>query len=329
MYRNLFRTTLLVAAIAIILAACAAPIPTSAPATEQPMVSQVPTKSSTATEIPPTNTLVPTVTQTVLGAIADRIAFQSNRRDGNNEIYVMNGDGTGLTNLTNNPADDIEPAWSPDGSRITFWTNQDGNHEIYVMNADGSDQTNVTKNPADDAQPSWSPDGKKIVFTSNRDGNYDIFAMNADGSAQTNLTNNPADDELPDWSPDGTKIAFASEPGGIRVMNSDGSNPTLLHAGPNAFPKWSPDGEKIAFWNNEDGNPEVYVMDADGNNAINLTNNPADDVVYGWSSDGTQIAFDSDRGNNRDIYVINLDGSGLTRLTDDPAYDGAPSLLQP
>jgi TolB protein len=70
-------------------------------------------------------------------------------------------------------------------------------------------------------------------------------------------------------------------------------------------------------------------MDADGKNPTNLTNNPADDVVYSWSADGTQIAFDSDRNNNRDIYIMNVDGSGLTRLTDNPAYDGAPALEQP
>jgi Tol biopolymer transport system component len=325
MYHNLFRTALLFAAMAVILAACGAPIPTLAPATKASTATEA---LSAPTEMAQTNTPESTTTQVVLSVIADRIAFQSNR-DGNNEIYVMNGDRSRLTNLTNNPADDIEPAWSPDGSRIAFWTNRDGNHEIYVMNADGSDQTNLTDNPAEDAQPSWSPDGKKIVFTSDRDGNHEIYIMNADGSGQINLTKNPAGDELPDWSPDGAKIVFASDPGGIRVMNADGSNPTLLEAGPNAFPKWSPDGEKIAFWSNKDGNAEVYVMDTNGSNVINLTNNPADDVVFGWSSDGMQIAFDSDRGNNRDIYVINLDGSGLTRLTDDQAYDGAPSLGQP
>ncbi len=62
---------------------------------------------------------------------------------------------------------------------------------------------------------------------------------------------------------------------------------------------------------------------------IDLTNNPADDGVWGWSADGTQIAFDSDRNNNRDIYVMKADGSSLTRLTDNPANDAAPALVQP
>src|SRR5262245_49125199 len=69
-----------------------------------------------------------------------RIAFTS-KRDGNNEIYVMNADGSGQTNLTNNPASDAGPAWSPDGRQIAFGSFRDGNGEIYVMNADGSGQT--------------------------------------------------------------------------------------------------------------------------------------------------------------------------------------------
>ena len=226
MSTKLFRITLLFTALAMILVACAAPTTTPASA-----------NTPAITAILPTNPPKPTTAQSALGVIAGRIAFYSNR-DGNNEIYVMNGDGSGLNNLTNNPADDYEPAWSPDGKKIAFWSNRDGNNEVYVMNADGSDQTNLTNNPADDGGAStfWSPDGKKIVFASDRDGNRDVFVMNADGTNPTNLTNNPAADDLPAWSPDGAKIAFTSDRGGIYVMNSDGSNQTLLHKGGDAFP---------------------------------------------------------------------------------------------
>jgi type II secretory pathway pseudopilin PulG len=129
-------------------------------------------------------------------AQAGRIAFISDR-DGNDEIYVMNADGSGVTRLTNNPAYDGWPAWSPDGRRIAFASNRDGNPEIYVMNADGSGVTRLTNNPADDWAPSWSPDGRRIIFVSNRDGNYEIYVMNSDGSGVTRLTNNPARDVWP------------------------------------------------------------------------------------------------------------------------------------
>jgi len=83
-----------------------------------------------------------------------QIAFQSNR-DGNQEIYVMDADGKNQRRLTNNPAEDGYPAWSPDGQRIAFGTYRDGNWEVYVMDADGENPRNLTDHPADDMFPDW------------------------------------------------------------------------------------------------------------------------------------------------------------------------------
>ncbi len=85
-----------------------------------------------------------------------QIAFHSNR-DGNEEIYVMNADGSGLTRLTDHPAADGSVAWSPDGSRIAFRSGRDGNADVYVMNADGSGVTRLTDNLAFDRRPAYSP----------------------------------------------------------------------------------------------------------------------------------------------------------------------------
>ena len=71
----------------------------------------------------------------------------------------MDADGSNQTRLTNNPASDAQPAWSPDGTKIAFNSDRDGNFEVYVMDADGSNQTRLTNNPADDGGPAWSPDG--------------------------------------------------------------------------------------------------------------------------------------------------------------------------
>ena len=171
-----------------------------------------------------------------------KILFAGNA-DGNSEIYVVNADGSGLVNVTNSPAADDRPVWSPDGTKIAFHSNRDGNYEIYAMNADGSGPTRLTDDPGSDIGPVWSPDGSKIAFESDRDGNREIYVMNADGSGVRNLTNNPAVDQGAAWSPDGSKIAFTS----LR-----------------------------------DGNWEVYVMNADGSGARNLTNNPANDLQPAW-----------------------------------------------
>ncbi|GIS68178.1 MAG: hypothetical protein CM1200mP7_1270 [Chloroflexota bacterium] len=76
----------------------------------------------------------------------------------------MNADGSNLTNLTNNAADDTRPSWSPGGTKIVFYTTRDDAGEIYVMNADGSNLTNLTNNAAADDYPSWSPEEQKLFF---------------------------------------------------------------------------------------------------------------------------------------------------------------------
>src|SRR2546426_407431 len=103
-----------------------------------------------------------------------KIAFDSNR-DGNEEIYVINPDGTGETRLTNNPASDFSPTWSPDGTKIAFVSFRDGFSAIYIMNADGTGQTRITNNPEGDSEPDWSPNGTKIAFAKTHAGNIQIY----------------------------------------------------------------------------------------------------------------------------------------------------------
>jgi Zn finger protein HypA/HybF involved in hydrogenase expression len=259
--------------------------------------------------------------------LTGHIAFVSDR-DGNYEIYVMNADGSQPKNLTQNPADDFSPAWSPDGRYIAFFSERDGNYEIYVMNADGSQPKNLTQNLAADYSPAWSPDGQHIAFQTERDGNYEIYVMNADGSQPKNLTQNPAAEWSPAWSPDGQHIAFSSNRDGnyeIYIMNADGSQPKNLtqNSIDNSDPDWSPDGQHIIFSSESDGNLEINVMKADGSQQTNLIQNRTD-YSPAWSPDGQYIVFYSERDGNNEIYVMNADGSQQTNLTQNLATDWSP-----
>ena len=263
-----------------------------------------------------------------------RIAFSS-RRDGNNEIYVMNADGSGQTRLTDHEAYDVYPHWSPDGRRIGFIsrgrTSGENNH-IYVMNADGSGVTRLMDTQSGSYMPfiSWSPDGQRIASSSSGSGSSsdsgEIYVMNADGSGATRLTYNDARDWGPRWSPDGRRIAFSSRTDGnpdTYVMNADGSGVTRLTDGGSLFVSWLSDSQRIAVsvrggdWAGDlDGNYEIYVANADGSGVTRLTDNDAYDI-----SRSRRIVFDW----NYEIYVVNADGSGVTRLTDNDAYDWLPS----
>ncbi|RKU07382.1 hypothetical protein C6502_19125 [Candidatus Poribacteria bacterium] len=285
-----------------------------------------------------------------------QIAFVS-KRDGNFDIYVMDADGGNPRRLTNNPARDYAPSWSPDGKRIVFCSDRDGHvpegrvfhtSEIYVMDADGGNQQNLTNHPSNDRNPSWSPDGQRIVFQSYRDNdrnhNIEIYVMDADGSNLQRLTNNLAADEDPAWSPDGERIVFTSAREGhfidldenitdeIYVMDADGGNQRRLTENRNNDwdPVWSPDGKRIAFAADRKGDFEkfdIYVMDADGGNQQKLTNNRVWDSSPSWSPDGERIAFYSRRDGNSDIYVMDADGGNLQNLTNNPHSDSGPAWL--
>jgi TolB protein len=175
-----------------------------------------------------------------------RIAFVSNRR-GNDDVYVVNADGSGLRKVSRSPRNEGDPLWSPDGRVIVFQGPREPpseaeravcrghcmRGELFVVNADGTGLRRLTRNWKDDSPAAWSPDGRKLLL--GRSG--DIWAVNADGSGQRNLTPSAtqplAEHGGATWSPDGRKILFVSNRGDgnwfeVYVMNADGSGKRQL-----------------------------------------------------------------------------------------------------
>ncbi len=199
----------------------------------------------------------------------------------NSDICLINGDGTGKINLTNTPSlNERNADWSPDGRQIAFAITDKGQSAIYVMDADGSNPHRLTSGSAYEWYPAWSPDGAQIAFGSDQNVEllYEVYVMQSDGSAIRQLTGGPDYSLEPAWSPDGRQIAFNQRgQTDIAVINVDGSDLHNLTSDPedDEAPAWSPDGNWIAFHSYRDGNPEVYLMRADGTQLTNLSNSPA------------------------------------------------------
>jgi dipeptidyl aminopeptidase/acylaminoacyl peptidase len=253
-----------------------------------------------------------------------KIVFVSDR-DGNSEIYSCNADGSNILRLTNNPATDDQPAWSPDGSQIAFISDRTGNPELYIMNADGSNVVRKTFLGDYSQDPTWSPDGTKIAYSA-RTYSSNIWVLDVAGGSPSPLFEGNGKHIQPSWSPDGTKIAYVSDSldydyvYDIFTINSDGTNAVSLTD--NIFdqidymhPSWSPSGTKLAMAiiksvsAGYDATTQVGVMNSDGSGITTIIPVAALQTRTSWSGDGTKIAYTSLSGSRNDVSWVSADGS--------------------
>jgi Tol biopolymer transport system component len=226
--------------------------------------------------------------------------------DGSAQLWVMNFDGSGQTDISNDAsaASESGPSWSPDGSQLLFVRQPPGSFpgalgspaggSIWIRNADGSGTpAQLTVGPSD-ANPAMSSDGQMIAFSrAVSGGGRELWLMNADGSAQTDLGQQGS---KPDWSPDSTRLVYGQAgAGSIHVLDiSHPSSPTLLRSGAVEAPVWSPDGSEIAFVDcSKTGvigdNCQIAVMSATGQNAHDITSEPTlSDQKPDWQAHGNQ-----------------------------------------
>jgi TolB protein len=290
------------------------------------------------------------------GAQADvfngRIAFSSFRTDPAGrvgDIFSINPDGTDLLRLTDNPLDDAQSDWAPDGRDIVYRIRKpetpNVNFEVARMTASGEDHQRLTFTPVGQAssQPSWFPDKSAILFRWSAPRVSNIWQMGTLGENPVlRYDPTPGHQWYPSLSPDMSRVLFATttSPTGdtdraIQTLNVDGSGLTTLFDVVGAFdsaPAWSPDGSRIAFESNanpDGANPEldeeIWVMDADGTNPIQLTHNTLHDEGPAWSPDGTLLAYSSGIDNEHlDINVMTVAGVHLRTLTDYLGRDESP-----
>ena len=217
------------------------------------------------------------------------IAFQSNR-DGNFEIYTMNGAGGEQKRLTENTANDIAPSWSPDGLRIAFASDRDGTWDIYTMRADGSDLKQLTKGAGTNTAPSWSASGEKLLFISTRDAiNGDVYRMNADGTGTERLTADSLVKDSPLLAPDGkTLIVTVNNKGRLAIASvglPDRTVTTLTAQDHNSFaPVLAEGGSEIMFVSDRDGSLQVYSMTLSGGSQTRLTADGVDERTPSYTA---------------------------------------------
>ena len=208
------------------------------------------------------------------------------------DVYILNSDGSGLSNLTSQNGDNLYPTFSPDGNTLLYWKLTENTEwpplcDIYLQNLSGGPAMNLTREKGFNCFPQYSQDGLKIVFISRRenDVDYSLYVMNADGSEPHRI--------------------FAAESG--RMVT---------------FPKFTPDGNRIVFLyysvSTNQKDTDICIINTNGSGFRNLTSSPYRDWGTVLSSDGSKIVFESDRDGNDEIYMMTIDGGNLTRLTNSP-----------
>lgn len=326
---------LLLIMVSLLTACSSESTPTVPLPSETPILKLTPTQSATPSSTPTT-----VLTSTPIGGGSGKIAFTSELEDGEQDIYVINVDGSNLVELAGDIPSKFNPAWTLDGSKVSFSTAAEKSASLYIMNADGSNLAKVLDTSElsvyDQIHPDsvfgigccnsiWSPDGKKIIFMTSRRvagtfGSGGVHALNLDNYQVFNIRNSGWSAF---WSSDSTKFGISGcENAWLCVMDItngklvDLNDISSITSSTHFY--WSPDEKKIAFsaFLRDSKNMDVYVADVDFSNPTNISVSLVDGQNKGpvWSPDSQKIAFTSCDVYLCELYVVNADGSNLVKL---------------
>jgi len=257
------------------------------------------------------------------------------------DIWSVRPDGQALKQLTHAPGHDICPAYSADGKHIAFCSNRTGAYEIWVMGANGKDERQLTQLGTRSLFPDFSPNGEQVAFDAPAvvEGATDLWTVSSTGGTPTRVTDTPdVAERLPVWSPDGHTLLYVAGPpdeSSAQLWTLDlrtglRAQLTFDDTFKDQTADWSPDGAVIAYHADDD----IWRMDADGSDQVNLTGTPGiDEFGTAFSPDGTEISFTGTGGlvpaGQRYVQVIAADGADRRLVAPTPGLLQAVPAWQP
>lgn len=247
------------------------------------------------------------------------------------DIYVKSVDGRTVTQLTADPASDVMPAVSPDGSRVAFASNRGGSWDLFVISSTGGQAVEITADSSQELNPTWSPDGRYLAYArmGETSGRWEIWVTEVNRNAVKRFLTYGL---FPDWHPTQNKIVFqrARDRGErlfsiwtLDMVKGEATALTELASSPIAAlinPKWSSDGDRIAFaavMNPENARDnstpvvsDIWVMDSRGGGRTNLTGGRYANLMPAWGPDNA-VFFVSDRGGIQNVWSADTTQAAL------------------